>query len=80
MVTNAHKKSIKKLTLHSYESIMKMTDKQFFSSITTLFNFNKINRKQHDWLLDQRLVYDIDDFTKDILKIFGGKVIRERNN
>ena len=77
MLTLDKKQKIKKLTQFSYEEIMNMTHRQFFFAITSLLSKQLLTQQQHDWLEKQRDEYGLNKEDKEILNIFGGKVIKE---
>jgi len=77
MLTLEQKQKIKKLTQFSYNEIMNMTHRQFFFAITSLLSKRLITNQQHDWLLKQKDEYGLNREDKEILNIFGGKILKE---
>ena len=67
---------IKRLTGHSLQDIVKMSDKDFFFNITRLLA-TSLSKEQHDWLEYQRTSRKVggDQTTLDALSIFGGKTL-----
>lgn len=69
---------IQNLTKHTYQEILKMSDREFFSSITRLLTKGTLNKTQHDWLDKQRHSTDLDDYTLQALDTFGGTIIKNK--
>ena len=67
---------IKRKTEHSYNDIVKMTDMEFWKTVTQSMVKGRITPQQHEYLNKQRQIHDITPQEQDLLEVFGGKLLR----
>lgn len=69
--------NIKRLTGYSYDDILKMSDMEFWRSITQSMVNGNITNQQYTYLNAQRQTEGLEDNVKSAIEVFGGRIIKE---